>query len=67
MNHEAVVAALRDRGDVRKSSRSAGQTNCVGVNGIPGWVGVRDTKDPDGPILAFPARTWGTFITETSW
>jgi hypothetical protein len=36
----------------RKSSRSgeAGD-NCVEVAGLPGGVGIRDSKDPRGPKL----------------
>jgi len=34
---------------------------CVEV-GTPGLaVTVRDSKDPDGPLLAFPADTWTIF------
>jgi hypothetical protein len=38
----------------RKSSRSQGaQGDCVEVARVPGLVGVRDSKDPEGPKLAF--------------
>lgn len=62
MNEQAAQAALRQHGTFRKSSKSAGQTNCVGVAGIPGWRGVQDTKNPDGPILAFSEAAWSTFL-----
>ncbi|ADI09516.1 hypothetical protein SBI_06396 [Streptomyces bingchenggensis BCW-1] len=49
----------------RKSSYSnqAGG-DCVEVaNGIPGVVPVRDSKNPQGPALLFPATSWAVFIT----
>ena len=47
----------------RKSSRSGGAQNCVEVGGeLPSLIGVRDSKDPDGPTLAFTPREWRTFI-----
>jgi hypothetical protein len=46
----------------RKSSRS-GQSECVEVaDNLPGLVGVRDSKDPSGPVLTFSPDTWRTFI-----
>ncbi|WP_033333987.1 MULTISPECIES: DUF397 domain-containing protein [Streptomyces] len=45
----------------RKSSYSNGQGGCVEVDDSrPGTV--RDSKDPDGPVLTFPASSWGVFI-----
>ncbi|MEW2329344.1 DUF397 domain-containing protein [Micromonospora chersina] len=49
----------------RKSSRS-GQSECVEVaDNLPGVVGVRDSKDPTGPVLTFSPDTWRAFITHT--
>ncbi|MBM0236322.1 DUF397 domain-containing protein [Micromonospora sp. ATA32] len=46
----------------RKSSRS-GQSECVEVaDNLPGVVGVRDSKDPTGPVLTFDPQTWRAFI-----
>jgi hypothetical protein len=46
-----------------KSSYSNGQRACIEVaDGFPGAVPVRDSKDPQGPALAFPAPAWGAFI-----
>lgn len=48
--------------DWRKSSCSGGQGNCVEVaSNVPGMVAVRDSKDPDGPKLAFPPAEWEAF------
>ena len=35
---------------------------CVEVGVGPRLVAVRDSKDPDGPRLAFSAEAWDTFI-----
>ncbi|TNH22412.1 DUF397 domain-containing protein [Micromonospora orduensis] len=50
----------------RKSSRSSGNGgNCVEVaDNLPGVVGVRDSKDPTGPALAFAPAAWRTFVTQ---
>ena len=45
----------------RKSSRSAGNGNCVEV-ALGEDVLVRDSKDPDGPVLAFSAEAFGEFL-----
>jgi hypothetical protein len=49
----------------RKSSYSGGAGNCVEVaGGLPGAVGVRDSKDPAGPALVFSPHTWRAFVAE---
>jgi Domain of unknown function (DUF397) len=46
----------------RKSSRSGGNSNCVEVAGhLHGLVAVRDSRDPDGPKLAFLQDKWKAF------
>ena len=46
----------------RKSTRS-GNGECVEVaDNLPGVVGVRDSKDPTGPVLTFEPDTWRAFI-----
>ncbi len=46
----------------RKSSRSNGR-QCVEVASIQGVLAmVRDSKDPGGPVLAFPASSWVSFL-----
>jgi hypothetical protein len=47
----------------RKSSWSAGNGgDCVEVAGnLPGAVAVRDSKDPEGPKLAFTPDAWAAF------
>jgi hypothetical protein len=46
----------------QKSRWSNGQSNCVEVaRNLPGAVLVRDSKDPDGPVLLFTPCEWGAF------
>ncbi|MFJ2201514.1 DUF397 domain-containing protein [Streptomyces violaceusniger] len=49
----------------RKSSYSNGQgAECVEVaDGIPGFVPVRDSKNPSGPALVFSAEDWTSFVS----
>jgi hypothetical protein len=37
---------------------------CVGVASGPGTVAVRDSKDPEGPRLAFTAGDWRAFLRQ---
>ena len=48
----------------RISSYSADTGSCVAVR-FPeaGPVAVRDSKNPTGPSLAFPASAWTAFLT----
>ncbi|MFI1253041.1 DUF397 domain-containing protein [Streptomyces netropsis] len=48
----------------RKSSRSGNNGGgCVEIaDHIPGIVPVRDSKNPQGPVLVFPATAWTAFI-----
>ncbi|QTZ92897.1 DUF397 domain-containing protein [Streptomyces auratus] len=57
--HESLVGAMW-----RKSSYSdGGDNNCIEIiDSFPGAVPVRDSKNPDGPVLLFPAAAWSAFI-----
>ncbi|MFY1654108.1 DUF397 domain-containing protein [Solwaraspora sp. WMMB762] len=47
----------------RKSSRSNNQGQCVEVaDGLGGVVGVRDSKDPAGPVLVVAPTSWSRFV-----
>ena len=46
-----------------RSSRSSPTANCVEVAVAGSSVGVRDSKDPDGPVLVLPATAWTHFVT----
>ena len=65
-----VSPTLGDRpGDRRsslawvKSSLSFANGNCVEVAGLPdGGIGVRNSRDPDGPVLRFTPDEWRAFL-----
>jgi hypothetical protein len=45
-----------------KSSRSS-NGNCVEVAELPGGsVGVRNSRDPEGPVLRFTQGEWNAFL-----
>jgi hypothetical protein len=46
----------------RRSSRSANASNCVEVADGVGVVGVRDSKDRQGPALAVHPAAWQAFL-----
>ncbi|ROQ66033.1 uncharacterized protein DUF397 [Streptomyces sp. 840.1] len=47
----------------RVSSYSGGQGECVQVaDNTPHLVPVRDSKRPAGPVIAFTADAWRTFV-----
>ncbi|MFF0386031.1 DUF397 domain-containing protein [Streptomyces sp. NPDC004286] len=47
-----------------KSSYSAGNGACVEVKSPTAVeLAVRDSKDLEGPVLAFPATAWTAFVT----
>lgn len=45
-----------------KSSYSSNNAACVEVRVADGTVGVRDSKDPGGPVLAFAGPAWSRFV-----
>ncbi|MFF2080201.1 DUF397 domain-containing protein [Kitasatospora sp. NPDC058162] len=48
----------------RKSTYSGGGGECIEVaDGFAGVMPVRDSKDPHGPALVFPATAWQSFVT----
>ncbi|GII71087.1 hypothetical protein Sme01_35630 [Sphaerisporangium melleum] len=48
----------------RKSSFSGDSGECVEVaSGIPGLVGVRDSKNPGGPALTCDPGEWSRFLS----
>jgi hypothetical protein len=61
--HETVSAPRA--GDLRwvKSSLSYANGDCVQVARLPdGRIGVRDSKNPAGPVLSFSPSEWAAFI-----
>ena len=46
-----------------KSSLSFSNGNCVEVTDLPdGTVGVRNSRDPDGPVVSFTPEEWRAFL-----
>ncbi|MFF5258353.1 DUF397 domain-containing protein [Actinomadura viridis] len=49
----------------RKSSHShAGSGDCVEVAAVPGSVGMRDSKDPSGPVLLVARTGMGALLAD---
>jgi hypothetical protein len=46
----------------RKSTRSGNQSNCVMVRHNDATVQVKDSKDPQGPVLTFTVDEWRAFV-----
>ena len=47
-----------------KSSFSFANGNCVEVAELPGnTVGIRDSRDPGGPVLRFARAEWAAFLS----
>ncbi|WP_280234494.1 DUF397 domain-containing protein [Nocardia cyriacigeorgica] len=44
-----------------KSSHSSGSQECVEVAHVDAGVGVRDSKNPTGPVLVFTPEVWDGF------
>jgi hypothetical protein len=63
---EASTMRSSDLTNVRwsKSRRSngGGGGNCVEVARLSDQVAMRDSKDPDGPVLTFPRPEWHAFL-----
>ncbi|MFI9640210.1 DUF397 domain-containing protein [Micromonospora sp. NPDC051925] len=47
------------------SSRSTNNGDCVECAVLPDLMAVRDSKDPSGPVLLFPAHQWTAFVAAT--
>jgi hypothetical protein len=48
----------------RKSSHSANNGACAEVGQGGAVVGVRDSQDPDGPVLVFGPVAWARFTAD---
>ena len=46
----------------RKAQRSIGNGACVELAPIDGMVAMRDSKDPDGPVLVYTPAEWHAFL-----
>ncbi|MFD9715671.1 DUF397 domain-containing protein [Streptomyces sp. NPDC059076] len=63
INTHTATHELAPESAWRKSSYSDGTGNCcVEIAHLTGQVGIRDSKDQQGPALLVPATTWNTFV-----
>ena len=46
----------------RKAKRSMNNGNCAEIATAVGVVAVRDSKDPQGPVLRYPVSSWNAFV-----
>lgn len=58
VNGEAELA------EWRKARRSMGNGNCVEVASSSTNVVVRDSKDPNGPMLTYNTESWRVFTAQ---
>jgi Domain of unknown function (DUF397) len=47
----------------RKAKRSVGNGACVEVASVNGKIAVRDSVNPGGAFLQYPARSWQDFAS----
>lgn len=59
------MSRLTDGGNWKKSSHSSGNGNCVEVAVLDGAILLRDSKDPQGPVLTFTRDEWAAFVAGT--
>jgi hypothetical protein len=60
---DGVTVELSAAGWVKSSRSGPYSDNCVEVNGLDGpLIAVRDSKDPDGTVLAFTLSEWNAFV-----
>lgn len=50
------------RAEWRKSSYSGNTGNCAEVAITESVVGIRDSKDPQGPVLVFTREQWAELV-----
>jgi hypothetical protein len=53
--------AERNDGWFKSSFSDNSGGNCVEVKRVGGGFAVRDSKDPDGPVLVFTGAEWSAF------
>jgi predicted secreted Zn-dependent protease len=56
------VRHASDDGLAWRKARASAEGNCVEVATDNGRILIRDSKDPDGPRLAFSRAEWSAFL-----
>lgn len=67
LESSALMSITKDSAESpgwRKAQRSMANGNCVEVSGIGGGIAVRDSNDPEGFVLAYPAASWRAFTLD---
>lgn len=63
MNHTDAVIAITAASGWKTSTRTSQGQNCVEVTtAVPGWVGIRDTKNRAAGLLAVNCQQWNNFL-----
>ena len=63
MNSTDAVIALTAASGWKTSTRTSQGQNCVEVTtAVPGWVGIRDTKNRAAGLLAVNQQQWNNFL-----
>jgi hypothetical protein len=57
-----LLGSESERLNWRKARRSMNNGNCAEVAAVPGVVAMRDSKDPQGPVLLYPVSSWTSFL-----
>ena len=57
-----VIGSMLGNLPWRKAQRSVGNGACVELAPVNGMVAMRDSKDPDGPVLMYTAAEWDAFL-----
>jgi hypothetical protein len=61
----SAIDAREGAGSWRKATRSAGNGECVEVASATGRVRIRDSKDPEGPVLSYTSDAFRSFLDVT--
>lgn len=62
---QEVPSAIPREAWFKSSYSGAGTTECVEAAHLALCTAVRDSKRPDGPVLAFSPAAWVGFVTDT--
>jgi hypothetical protein len=61
--HPISAAAIEGAVWTKSSYSGGGQSQCIETAPLATGIAVRDSKNPTGPVLVFPAGAWRAFLT----